>query len=165
MKTKNAIILSTVMHIAAFVLAAKLSQSQGQGTQRNQGEGADGGGRENVVVIEIPELNFKLSTPELESDPEGTEPKKLDYAKKECKETYGGIGVEQNFMTGELSQVFEGYPAWDAGLRAGDIISTVTGEDIRGTAGTVVILKVIKKGSSYPIRLAVTRGDVCYERK
>lgn len=166
MKTKTAIILSLIIHLTSFFLMSNQEGQQGAGTEQTQNEEQEGEGNSElaITVIEMPELNYQMSTPEMEEDPEGTEPKKKDYADVECKDTYGGIGVQQSFMTGELMEVFEGYPAWDAGLRPGDRIETLTGEDIRGEPGTVLILVVQKKGSNQKNQLKITRGAICYER-
>lgn len=69
-----------------------------------------------------------------------------------------------------IFRVFEGGPAEQAGLRAGDIVIAVDGEDvtenilreslllIRGEAGTDVTLTVIREGQDTPLEFTVTRA-------
>jgi carboxyl-terminal processing protease len=69
-----------------------------------------------------------------------------------------------------IFRVFEGGPAEQAGLRAGDIVIAVDSEDvtenilreslllIRGEAGTDVTLTVIREGQDTPLEFTVTRA-------
>jgi len=58
-----------------------------------------------------------------------------------CVDTFGGIGLSGFPL---IESVYEGYPAFKAGLKAGDVIHS--NEEIRGKPGTKV-------------EITVTRGD------
>jgi hypothetical protein len=81
------------------------------------------------------------------------------------KQEAGGIVVEQ---------AIPGSPAEAAGLKAGDILAAVDGQDVsglpleavvarvRGKAGTRVILKVAPSGGSQRREVSIIRGDIRY---
>lgn len=87
---------------------------------------------------------------------------------------YGGIGATVNDMDGKIviTDPYEGFSAWKAGLRAGDQIVGVNGinvenkrtDDIstllKGQAGTPLKLKVIKPGTSGPIEISLNREEI-----
>jgi S1-C subfamily serine protease len=66
---------------------------------------------------------------------------KGDNPGEACVDTFGGIGVTGFPL---IESVYEGYPAFKAGLKAGDVIHS--NEEIRGKPGTKV-------------EITVTRGD------
>lgn|SRR5574341_244811 len=89
--------------------------------------------------------------------------------------TFEGIGayVEEAPEGGvHIIRVFEGAPAEEAGLRAGDVVIAVDGQPvtdmilnealllIRGPAGTEVTLTVVRQGESRPLDITVTRGRI-----
>jgi carboxyl-terminal processing protease len=79
------------------------------------------------------------------------------------------IGIKNNAVT--VIAPISDSPAEKAGLKAGDIIAQINGEDtsgmnvdtavskIRGKAGTTVTLKLIR-GNATPIDLTITRADL-----
>ncbi len=89
---------------------------------------------------------------------------------------YEGIGatVRQNEETGglELVTIFEGSPAAEAGLKSGDQIIKVEGEDIthlsqseiialvRGPAGSLVRLGILRPGEPELLKFEVRRGRI-----
>lgn len=89
---------------------------------------------------------------------------------------YGGIGVvlTQNLDTGitEASNVYEDSPAMEAGMKDGDIIYKVDGEDvsgkeleeisgnIRGEKGTTVEVTVLRGEEAEEVTLTITRGTI-----
>ena len=89
--------------------------------------------------------------------------------------TYCGIGaVVERKKTGDISIVrpFDGSPAQKAGIKAGDIIYAVDGENIvgqdlttvlskiKGEDGTKVVLKVVREGENDYLDIEITRGKV-----
>lgn len=87
---------------------------------------------------------------------------------------FSGVGVEIGSRDGQLMVIapVEGSPAARAGVRAGDVILSLDGEDLEGHsvfdveemlvggAGTRVALQVRHSGESDPTELTVTRGPV-----
>ena len=79
------------------------------------------------------------------------------------------IGIKNNYLT--VIAPIAGSPAEKAGLKAGDIIATINGEDtsgmstdtavskIRGKAGTQVTLKIVRSGTD-PQTITITRADL-----
>jgi carboxyl-terminal processing protease len=91
---------------------------------------------------------------------------------------YSGIGASiANFGSGEsvatyVVSTFEGSPAYESGLRFGDKIIKVDGEDVlgksslyvrdkvRGPAGSEISLTVERAGSGLPVTFTLKRGRV-----
>lgn len=87
---------------------------------------------------------------------------------------YAGIGSSVLDMDGKviISDPFEGFAAFKAGIRAGDQILGVNGIDIRGkksddvgkllkgTPGTSITLKLLKAGQTEPVFVPVTREEI-----
>jgi carboxyl-terminal processing protease len=80
------------------------------------------------------------------------------------------IGVEDNLPV--IVAPFDSSPAEEAGIRAGDIILEVDGEDvttmsisdivglIRGEAGSEVVLTVLHRDGQEPVEIPITRGEI-----
>ncbi len=103
------------------------------------------------------------------------DPKTAQIMSSDMSGTFEGIGarVEQAQNGGvRLVHVFPGSPAEKAGLKDGDIIIKVDGEDItgltlleqvskiRGPAGSKVVLTIIRKGVRDPFDVTVVRGKI-----
>jgi carboxyl-terminal processing protease len=87
---------------------------------------------------------------------------------------YGGIGATVNDMDGKIviTDPYEGFSAWKAGLRAGDQILGVNGinvenkrtDDIstllKGQAGTPLKLRVLKPGAPAPVDITLNREEI-----
>lgn len=89
---------------------------------------------------------------------------------------YGGLGIEINLSTVDgyrrltVMSTFDGTPANEAGLEAGDYIVRIDGEltfgitvneakhKLRGEPGTKVKLTVVRESEDEPIDIPVTRG-------
>lgn len=101
-------------------------------------------------------------------------PKEAEDFKNELKGNFDGIGAEIAIKNEILVVVtpLEDSPAIKAGIRAGDFIYKVDGQEtkdltleeavskIRGPAGTVVTLTVFHKGESKPKEIKITRGKI-----
>lgn len=76
--------------------------------------------------------------------------------------SYGGIGAvfSQDLSSGEItvSQLYEGYPAYRAGLLPQDILYKVDGEEVTGQDLSVVVTK-IKGEVGKEVTLSVLRGE------
>src|SRR4051794_39253026 len=87
---------------------------------------------------------------------------------------YYGLGITIQAIDGDItaSSVFEGSPAYRKGIRRGDIIAKIGGQDakgwtveqamrnLRGPKGTVVQIELKRRGYEKPIPLQVTRDEV-----
>ncbi|MCU0318311.1 MAG: S41 family peptidase [Amoebophilaceae bacterium] len=87
---------------------------------------------------------------------------------------YGGIGAITSKRKGKtiVVMLYQGYPAHKGGLRVGDEISQVNGEDmadhpveyvsslLKGMAGTSVQLTVVRQGVQKPLVFTLTREQI-----
>ncbi|MBT6185529.1 MAG: PDZ domain-containing protein, partial [Betaproteobacteria bacterium] len=87
---------------------------------------------------------------------------------------FGGLGIEVSMEDGFVKVVapIEDTPAWNAGLKSGDLIvkldeTNVKGMTLndavklmRGKPGTDIILTVVRKGEPAPIIITVTRDII-----
>jgi carboxyl-terminal processing protease len=88
---------------------------------------------------------------------------------------FEGIGAELGYEDGYIVVIspIDGSPAKEAGVRPGDIIISVDGEEvskgdniyevvdmIRGEAGTVVTLEVLREGDMEVTEIEITRGEI-----
>ena len=92
----------------------------------------------------------------------------------ETEGEFGGVGIEITMENGRPVVVspIEGTPAWKAGLRPGDIIIAIDGEDtfnmslmdvvkkIRGKPGTNVKLTILRKEKGKPIEVVIVRARI-----
>lgn len=101
-------------------------------------------------------------------------PKEAGEFQEELRGTLEGIGAEIAIKSQKLTVVapLDDSPAIRAGIRAGDYIAKVNGEDtkgmtleqavkkIRGPAGTTVTLTVFHKGTAEPEEITITRAKI-----
>ena len=99
-------------------------------------------------------------------------PEQYNEFKQETEGEFGGIGIEVGMEKGRpiVISPIEGTPAFRAGLRPGDVIIEINGEDtsnmslmdvvrrIRGKPGTKVNLSVIRKGVEKPLKFEIERS-------
>jgi len=88
-----------------------------------------------------------------------------DYAalQEDTSGEYCGIGamVSQNPTTGILSiyKVFEGAPAFEAGMLPGDILYKVSGEEVTGQDISIIVNNYIRGEEGSRVKITVLRGD------
>jgi carboxyl-terminal processing protease len=102
------------------------------------------------------------------------DPKDYKDLRTEQSGRYSGVGMlvgARNDRTIVLAP-FAGYPAYKAGLRAGDVLleiddkktdglnTTEIADRLKGTKGTHVQIKVQREGSELPITFNITRAEI-----
>jgi len=102
------------------------------------------------------------------------DPREYAQMRERQEGRYYGLGITIQPIEGNIvaSSVFEGSPAYKKGIRRGDIIAKISGEDtkgkgsdaardkLRGPKGTTVQIEITRKGYANPIPLGVTRDEV-----
>ena len=90
------------------------------------------------------------------------------------KGSYHGLGISVQTIDGDLTVVspFEGTPAYRLGIRAGDIISKIEGEETRGMAldgavkrlrgskGSAVTISITRAGYDQPLDFTIVRDEI-----
>lgn len=124
---------------------------------------------ERVVAGSIRELLRTL-------DPHSNflETKEYSTLQERQKGSYHGLGITVQSVDGNITVVspFEGTPAHKLGIRAGDIISRIEGEDargmsideavkrLRGPKGTAVHITIVRQGYDDPLEFTVIRDEI-----
>ena len=101
-------------------------------------------------------------------------PKEYAQMRERQEGRYYGIGVSIQAIDGDITamQVFEQSPAYKKGIRRGDVMANVGGEDakgwtvdqamrkLRGAKGTTVFVGVKRRGFPEAIKFELTRDEV-----
>jgi carboxyl-terminal processing protease len=104
-------------------------------------------------------------------------PKQYESFKQETQGEFGGVGIEIGMEKGRpvVISPIEGTPAFRAGIKPGDVILEVNGEDtsnmslidvvqrIRGKVGTKVQLTIYRKGMEKPMKIELERALIRIE--
>lgn len=102
------------------------------------------------------------------------EPRDAEEFSSDVRANIVGIGarLQEDTLGAKASRVFESSPAFRAGMRTGDVITTVNGESvaghkledivaaIKGEEGTSVKLQVVRSKAAEPILLTIKRAQV-----
>ncbi|MGE0447985.1 MAG: S41 family peptidase [Vicinamibacterales bacterium] len=102
------------------------------------------------------------------------DPREYAQMRERQEGRYYGLGITIQSIDGDITaaSVFEGSPAYRKGIRRGDVIARIAGEDakgwtteqamrkLRGAKGTVVQIEIKRRGYDQPIPLEVTRDEV-----
>jgi carboxyl-terminal processing protease len=104
-------------------------------------------------------------------------PKQYESFKQETEGGFGGVGIEIGMEKGRpiVISPIEGTPAFRAGIKPGDVILEIDGEDtsnmslmdvvqrIRGKVGTKVQLTIYRKGMEKPMKIELERALIRIE--
>jgi len=102
------------------------------------------------------------------------DPREYAQMRERQEGRYYGLGITIQAIDGDITaaSVFEGSPAYKKGIRRGDVISKIGGQDakgwtveqamrnLRGPKGTIVQIEIKRRGYEKPIPLQVTRDEV-----
>jgi carboxyl-terminal processing protease len=105
-------------------------------------------------------------------------PKQYESFRQETEGEFGGVGIEIGMEKGRpvVISPIEGTPAFRAGIKPGDVILEINGEDtsnmslmdvvqrIRGKVGTKVELTIYRKGMEKPMKIELERALIKIER-
>lgn len=114
------------------------------------------------IVNELGDPNTSFLTPE-----------EAEFFRTAIQGSFEGIGArvewDEAADTLRISEPFENQPAWQAGLRRGDLVMAVDGESLQGTdlneavgkirgpKGTTVLLTIVREGKAAPFDVEVVR--------
>lgn len=104
-------------------------------------------------------------------------PKQYEGFRQETEGEFGGVGIEIGMEKGRpvVISPIEGTPAFRAGIKPGDVILEINGEDtsnmslidvvqrIRGKVGTKVQLTIYRKGMEKPMKIELERALIRIE--
>ena len=102
------------------------------------------------------------------------DPREYTQMRERQEGRYYGLGITINAVNGDITaaNVFEGSPAFKNGIRRGDVMAKIDGEDakgwtteqamkkLRGPKGTVVAVDIRRRGFDELLPLKVTRDEV-----
>lgn len=101
-------------------------------------------------------------------------PEEIERQRTDLSGTFTGIGAQLGIRDALpiIVAPFDGSPAYDAGVKPGDIIMKVDGEDvttlplndiaskIRGPEGTEVVLSLLRPDENRSLEVTITRGEI-----
>jgi carboxyl-terminal processing protease len=102
------------------------------------------------------------------------EPKTYSQLKEQIKGSFGGLGILVGIKEQKLTVVraYQGTPAFEAGIEAGDVISRIDDSDtsgidmetaiklMRGPVGSSVSITVSRPGNPEPLQFALVREEI-----
>lgn len=129
---------------------------------------------EEVDLKKLVEGGIKGMLNELDPHSNYLPPEIYKEFEAETSGKFGGLGIEITVQKGLLTIIspIEDTPAWEAGLKPGDIIVGIDGTStkglslveaaklMRGKIGVSVVLKIMREGLEKPKDYKITRGSV-----
>ena len=101
-------------------------------------------------------------------------PRDFEDMQTDTRGEFGGLGIEVTQEEGYIKVItpMDGTPAYEAGVEAGDFITTVDGESLlgltleesvdlmRGPVGSDVVIGVVREGLEEPLEITITRDTI-----
>ena len=193
LKKATPFVVSLTLHLAALLFVSFNLPTNGGNSNEQQGQqggpievemvseekGSQPEGSNEEIVPKQAEVEEELAQtppppePEDITIPEEEKPKPIEDAVTECENDmwYGGIGIQQDWRTGQLEQVYQGYPADLIGLKVGDMIQTVDGVSdsaggrIRGEPGTTITIGIFRPSTNEYLTFTFKRDKICLGKR
>ncbi len=151
---KRSLAFSLCLHLLLLApLVPHVGCKRGEG-----GKGQPGGSMDTIQAPPAP-IEVTLFDPH-----PGTlkKAKPLGDRPETCKggKFYGGVGIMHGNLDGMVTKAPKGYPAYEAGVRVGDILLTL---DLKGEVGTPVVISVLREGKQ--LNFPAVRATICYEKR
>ncbi len=154
---KKELSVSVLLHSLPFLLLLLVGGGSGNGKLKDgekEGEG-EGGNRKMIVPAGQDEELTTVSVTILHKKPL----RRPNNEDKPCTGTfYGGIGINHDLYTNQVTKVVKGYPAFKAGLLAGDIL-LLPPDKILGEPGTTLVIPFLRGNEQHSV--TVTRAKIC----
>lgn len=165
--------ISSVLHLIFILMVILLPNGNGDGSGKGEGVGAhekkseeskNGSNNQNNKKIIPKSIEVTIVTQPKKGVSVKKPPTKKSIGIKECKGKawYGGIGIEHDYTTSMITRVAEGYPAFKAGIQAGDVLVNLDRISIIGEPGTYVHFTVKRSDNSYKMYNLV-REKICIQ--
>ena len=165
MTLKRAFKYSLALHaVLLFLMAGSPTGCGGGGKGDSDSDGKDkknGGGEKKQRIVEKPHVT-KIDL--VDPSEVGKGKKKPKYKDRDCGKYswFGGVGLEESTsINGSkvVVNIYEGYPAYKAGVRVGDVLGNP--DILKGPPGTRVKIMYSRDGKYYAVE--VTREKICVE--
>jgi carboxyl-terminal processing protease len=87
------------------------------------------------------------------------DPKAYRLLRERQEGHYYGLGISINVLDGDITvmSLFEGSPAYKKGIRRGDVIAQINGEDAKGWTSEQAVLK-LRGPRGTPVQVSIRRG-------
>ena len=87
------------------------------------------------------------------------DPKAYAQLRERQEGHYYGLGISINVLDGDITvmSLFEGSPAYKKGIRRGDVIAKINGEDAKGWTSEQAVLK-LRGPRGTPVQVSIRRG-------
>ena len=87
------------------------------------------------------------------------DPKAYAQLRERQEGHYYGLGISINVVDGDITvmSLFEGSPAYRKGIRRGDVIAKINGEDAKGWTSEQAVLK-LRGARGTPVQVSIRRG-------
>ena len=175
MNFKTALKISGGLHLTLLVLMflGLIGGGQGNGESKDQGNKQGFKNEDNKDILPKSVEVEIVETPPKDKDglSEPKPPEKPKFATHNCEGNeeswFGGIGVLISYDMQKgiiILDAFQGYPAYNAGIRRRDIILRYSDNDIKGEPGTPLTLTVQKADSGDVVQIELIRDKICTKK-